>query len=160
MKNVMPPQRQATFDVDVVFRARLGRIGTDFFRHAAAFALEGENIPQAWISIAIVDDQEIRGLNATWLKHDYATDIITFPLEQRPLEAELIVSADTARRQAHEAGVSLREELARLVIHGILHLAGYDDTLEADKKRMKYREDTLVRDFMSWHKGGRDEQLT
>ena len=95
-----------------------------------------------------MSDEEIHHLNKHWLNHDYPTDIITFPLETDPLEAELVISADSARRQSGEYRVSMRNELARLVIHGILHLSGYDDTTEEARNLMKEREDHLIARFI------------
>ncbi len=141
----LPPKH----DIAVAFRAPLGSIGALLFQDAISFALQAGRIREAVISCAVVSDAEIQEINRSYLGHDYATDIITFPLEKRPLEAELVISADTARRQAREYGVRLREECARLAIHGILHLSGYDDAAEADRKRMKRREDALLMQFMN-----------
>ncbi|MCB2203747.1 rRNA maturation RNase YbeY [bacterium] len=136
-------------DIAVTFRAPLGSIGAQLFQDAIAHALRAARVSRAQISCAVVSDSEIHEINRQYLGHDYPTDIITFPLEERPLEAELVISSDTARRQAREYAVSLREECARLAIHGILHLTGYDDTSEAARKRMKRREDFLLAQFMN-----------
>lgn len=130
-----------TPDVDVVFRARCGSIGAPVFADAVRLVLRGEGIVEAVISCAIVGDAEIHSLNRRFLRHDYPTDIITFPLEDFPLEAELVISADTARRQAREYRVPMREECARLAIHGVLHLCGFDDMTEEDREAMKAREE-------------------
>ena len=86
------------------------------------------------ISIALVDDETIRGLNARYRDIDAATDVLSFPMEQDVvlpgiprLLGDVVMSIDTAARQAEAAGKSLDEELCHLVIHGILHLLGYDD---------------------------------
>lgn len=139
-------------DVAVAFRAPLGSLGAQLFQEAVRFTLTAQRIRKAAISCAVVTDVEIRTLNKRFLKHDHATDVITFPLEERPLEAELVISADTARRQAREYRVPLREECARLAIHGMLHLCGYDDRTEVDRARMKRREDVLLRQFLSEHR--------
>lgn len=149
MTKTMRPRR---LDIAVVFRAPLGSIGAQLFQDAIAFALRAAGIDQAVISCAVVDDAEIRAINRQYLEHDFATDIITFPLEDHPLEAELVISADTARRQAREYGVRLREECARLAIHGILHLSGFDDRKQKQRERMKEREDELLYAFMKKHR--------
>jgi rRNA maturation RNase YbeY len=100
------------------------------------------------LSIVIMDDDGIREVNRTFLRHDYATDIITFPLEESPMEAELLIGAGVLRRQAKEYRVSVRSELARLIIHGVLHLTGFDDTDEASRTSMKAREDELLALFL------------
>ncbi len=148
MKKTKPRPRPGT-DIDVVFRAPLGSIGAQLFQDAIRFALGAERLRASLISCAVVSDAEIRAVNRRFLDHDRVTDIITFPLEEDPLEAELVISADTARRQAREYRVTVREECARLAIHGILHLSGHDDRSEEDRRRMKQREDQLLRRFLS-----------
>lgn len=148
MQKTKPRPRPMT-DIDVVFRAPLGSIGAQLFQEAIRFALTAERLRASLISCAVVGDAEIREINRRFLNHDHVTDIITFPLEEDPLEAELVISADTARRQAREYGVTVREECIRLAIHGILHLAGHDDGTEEDRRRMKRREDQLLRRFIS-----------
>ena len=143
------PHHPPKTEVAVAFRAPLGSIGAQLFQDAVRFALAAARVSEASISCAVVSDREIRRINRQYLQHDYATDIITFPLEERPLEAELVISADTARRQAAEYGVSMREECARLAIHGVLHLTGYDDTDEELRVKMKRREDRLLAQFMN-----------
>ncbi|PLX31812.1 MAG: rRNA maturation RNase YbeY [Ignavibacteria bacterium] len=147
-KKKRPPRH----DIDVVFRAPLGSIGAQLFQKAITHALRSADISDAVISCAIVSDAEIRTINRQYLKHDFATDIITFPLEDDPLEAELVISAETARKQAREYDVSVREECVRLAIHGILHLSGYDDRTQKQRERMKSREDELLQAFMKKHR--------
>jgi probable rRNA maturation factor len=81
------------------------------------------------ISIAVVDDRTIQGLNQQFLEHDYETDVLSFVLEDEPprLEGEIIVSRDTAERCAADAGWSGEDELLLYVIHGALHLVGHRD---------------------------------
>jgi probable rRNA maturation factor len=81
---------------------------------------------EAEISVAFVDDAEIARLNGEWLGREGPTDVIAFGLGERPLVADVYVSVDTARRNAAEYGVEPREELLRLVVHGVLHAAGFD----------------------------------
>ncbi|MBI5287014.1 MAG: rRNA maturation RNase YbeY [Deltaproteobacteria bacterium] len=85
------------------------------------------------ISILLLDDEGIRGLNKRYLKRDRPTDVLSFPMED-PLPTshfpvvlgDVVISVETAERQAKEFGVSLGEEMVRLLIHGILHLLGLD----------------------------------
>jgi len=104
---------------------------------------------KAMLSIVIMDDESIREVNRAFLRHDYPTDIITFPLEESPLEAELLIGAGVLRRQAAEYGVTVGTELARLIIHGVLHLTGYDDRDTTSRERMKEREDELLEMFLA-----------
>jgi probable rRNA maturation factor len=94
---------------------------------AVELTLHGERIEHAVIEITIVDDKEIRRINNEYLQHDYTTDCITFPLANEVVNGEIYISIDTARVQADEYNVSLKNELMRLAVHGTLHLIGYDD---------------------------------
>jgi rRNA maturation RNase YbeY len=81
-------------------------------------------------------------MNRRFLGHAYATDVISFPLgEGDAVEGELYVNLDRARVQARHYGVTRTHELVRLVVHGTLHLTGYDDRLPEDRRRMRQRED-------------------
>lgn len=136
-------------DVAVQFQSRLGNIGAASIQRMAHFALRQQGMRKAMLSIVIMDDDDIREVNRAFLRHDYPTDIITFPLEESPLEAELLIGAGVLRRQAGEYGVPVGTELARLIIHGVLHLTGFDDRDEASRTRMKAREDELLEMFLA-----------
>jgi probable rRNA maturation factor len=102
-------------------------------------------VRQAAISVIGVNNRRCKRLNRTFLGHDYVTDVISFPLEDAPrLEGEIYINLDRARVQAGEYRVSTRHELARLAIHGTLHLTGYDDRTRADAVRMHAREDVVL----------------
>jgi probable rRNA maturation factor len=106
---------------------------------AAVHAVLADSIfTSAYVSIAVVDDPTIHALNVQYLQHDYPTDVLSFVLEQSDtrVEGELIVSADTALREAADAGWSPHDELLLYVIHGTLHLVGYDDHTPADQAAM------------------------
>jgi len=107
--------------------------------------LRQERKARAEISVVFVDGAKMRRLNARYLGHDYATDVIAFPLSDtgRP-DGEIYVNVDRAREQADHYGVRFGDEIARLVIHGTLHLAGYDDAGKAPARRMKAVEDSHV----------------
>jgi rRNA maturation RNase YbeY len=112
---------------------------------AVRLALEGEGIRSAVISIVGVNNRRCKRLNRTFLGHDYVTDVISFPLEDVPrLEGEIYINLDRARVQAGEYNVSTRDELARLAIHGTLHLTGCDDRTHAQAVRMHAREDVVL----------------
>jgi len=95
------------------------------------------------ISIALVDDETIHRLNAQYRGKDTATDVLSFPMEQDirvpglpRLLGDVIISIDTSLRQAEAGGRSLDDELCHLVIHGVLHLLGYDDATTAGYEEM------------------------
>jgi len=105
---------------------------------AARSILADSEYPAGVVSIAVVDDPTIHALNVQYLQHDYPTDVLSFVLEeaQQCVEGELVVSADTAVREASEAGWSPLDELLLYVIHGTLHLIGYDDHEPSDQVEM------------------------
>ncbi|MFN8358409.1 MAG: rRNA maturation RNase YbeY [Candidatus Kapaibacterium sp.] len=100
----------------------------------------GEGITEAVIRIILVSDDEIHRINREYLQHDYPTDVITFPIEESPLEGEIYISIDTAMMQATDYQVSLKNELMRLSAHGALHLAGYDDDTPEKRRLMSELE--------------------
>jgi probable rRNA maturation factor len=108
-----------------------------------------EGLSTASISLAIVDDATIQSLNRRWLNHDYPTDVLSFVLEHGPagLDGEIIVSADTAAASAVQFGWSAADELLLYVIHGALHLVGYDDREPADREQMRLREREFLAGF-------------
>ena len=107
--------------------------------------LRSEGRRRARVSVVFIDNAFSRRINKAYLGHDYATDVVSFPLEpESNLEGEIYVNLDRARSQAVAYGVSGTSEIARLVIHGTLHLLGYDDRTTGQSRRMKAREDALV----------------
>lgn len=91
----------------------------------------------------VVDDAEIRGLNATWRGVARRTDVLAFPMETPAggaLVGQIVISMDTAARQARRLGVPLGRELELLVTHGVLHLIGYDDRDPVEARLMHERE--------------------
>ena len=100
---------------------------------AAKRILADAQITTGEISLAIVDDPRMHELNRQYLQHDYPTDVLSFILEEDEgfLDGEVIVSADYAAREAAQFGWSTDDELLLYVIHGLLHLVGYDDLAPA-----------------------------
>lgn len=112
--------------------------------------LRRAGVARARISVVFVDSKCCRRMNRLYLKHDFVTDVISFPLEHgRVLEGEVYVNLDRARSQANEFGVSVANEVARLVIHGTLHLVGYDDTAVRKMNLMKAEEERQMRSWFN-----------
>lgn len=101
------------------------------------------------LEINFINSVEIHLLNKKHLNHDYTTDIITFDYSDdfESLDGELFISVDDAKSNSKKYKVTLNEELARLVIHGILHLLGYDDQITTDKIIMKRMENKLLSSY-------------
>ncbi len=107
--------------------------------------LRGERRRQAVISVVFIDGGRCRRINRKFFRHDRQTDVMSFPLEEGSnLEGEIYVNLDRARVQARAYRVTEGNEIARLVIHGTLHLVGYDDGRPGASKVMKQKENTYV----------------
>ncbi len=102
------------------------------------------------LTYVFCSDKYLLDINRKFLKHDYYTDIITFDLSptQKIVEGEIYISADRVRANARELGVSLKEELHRVMFHGALHLCGYADKKVKDKKKMRLEEDRNLRIYL------------
>jgi len=93
------------------------------------------------INIIFCSDDYILDINQRFLGHDYFTDIITFDYcEKDVLHGDLFISVDSVKENAITYGAEFSEELSRVMVHGILHLIGYDDHTKADQKIMKEKE--------------------
>jgi probable rRNA maturation factor len=114
--------------------------------------LLAEKRPFASISIALVDNATIHRLNQRHLGHDWATDVITFPLsgtDEPDFSGELVVSTEMAVAMAHDRGCDPRDELALYLVHGLLHLCGYDDASDPLADAMTRRQSELLREYQS-----------
>jgi probable rRNA maturation factor len=116
---------------------------------AVQAVLTGEKCNRAGISVAVVDDPTIHKMNQEFLQHNEPTDVLSFLLESVDdyLEGEIIVSADTAVRTAKRYGWTYSDELLLYVIHGALHLLGYDDRSPAARRKMRDRERYYLNHF-------------
>ena len=93
------------------------------------------------ISIIFCSDNYVLDINQKYLQHDYFTDIITFDYcEGDRLSGDLFISVDSVRENSVELGTEFKDELNRVIIHGLLHLVGYDDHTEKDIKLMRSKE--------------------
>lgn len=127
-------------------RQRRVPVQTPRVARAAGRALAALGRPAGLVEITLVDDAEIRRLNARYRGIGRRTDVLAFPLEApdapAALVGQIVISAEAARRQARRVGVPLALELDLLVTHGTLHLVGYDDRdpVEADLMHRRERE--------------------
>ena len=109
-------------------------------RTVVSAVYSAENAGEPDISVALVNDAVIREVNREHLDHDWATDSIAFSYEDDPspdaVAGEVVVSGETALREAEERGKDPRHELLLYVAHGTLHLLGWDDETPAMRRRM------------------------
>ncbi len=101
------------------------------------------------LNYVFCDDKKIVEINRHYLRHDYPTDIITFPYSYNPVEAEIYISINTVRSNSVDYGVRFETELLRVIAHGLLHMLGYDDQTEIEKESMRNREEKTILLFQS-----------
>lgn len=118
-------------------------------RAGLAAVLAGGGVKRADVSLAIVDDSTIHELNRQYLNHDEPTDVLSFLFEREGdrLEGEIVVSRDTAARSAPAYGWRVEDELLLYVIHGGLHLVGFDDTTPDAAAEMRRQEKHYLEPF-------------
>lgn len=153
----------ASFEIAIANEQSACTIDSDELTEIARSVLRDEGVDGAQISIALVDDAAIHEVNRRFLGHDFPTDVISFPLQEpaaldlpsrsgtgepvRSLDGEIVISAQTALRSAGEVGCTPAEELTLYLVHGLLHLCGYDDQSAADRRRMRQREKSHLQKF-------------
>jgi len=156
-----------TFEVDVINQQGRLPVDVEDIRKAVIHGLQVERVASAVLSITLVDNASIHELNRIHLGHDYPTDVISFPLEHsgdaeltaaaisdpeaspRPaenahIEGEIIASVEMARTIAAELDGEVGEELKLYVVHGMLHICGYDDQTDQQKSVMRSRESEIL----------------
>lgn len=95
-----------------------------------------------------VNDKYIRQINKEFLEHDYYTDVIAFDYrEGEIINGEIYIGVETVRRNTKIYGSTLRNEILRVMIHGVLHLIGYNDKNEVEKKEIGRKEDEYINKF-------------
>ena len=127
-----------------------------YFNEDTAFHFKGKTLTNRWlrmvagseikqvgdISIIFCSDNYILDVNMRYLQHDYFTDIITFDYcEGDKLSGDLFISVDSVRENAVYYGTEFDDELNRVIVHGVLHLIGYDDHTPQEQRVMREKED-------------------
>lgn len=107
------------------------------------------------LSYIFCSDSYLLKINQDYLKHDYYTDIITFNLSNtNTITGEVYISTDRVKDNAQTEKISYRDELLRVVIHGVLHLCGYNDKTKSEISEMRSREDRYLRLFTKINQDG------
>lgn len=146
------------YQVDVADNQDCLPVDSEAVREVVCRTLEAEQVAAATISIAVVDNLAMHELNRQFLNHDYETDVLSFLLEcsggaeqdeqlagiprgtGKTLDGEIIVSSEYAAKLAPEFGWQPLDEMTLYIVHGLLHLCGYDDLTEAELPVMRQRE--------------------
>ncbi len=132
-----------------------------FTNHEIEFKLSDQDLHATWILDAIdaegyaleridfifCSDDFLLNINRQHLDHDTYTDIITFPLEEDPIVGEIYISIDRVTENAQSFNTGFEDELRRVMIHGVLHLCGYDDHEDADVEEIRNKEDKYLDDY-------------
>ena len=117
----------------------IGRDALDLLN--AASLDDGEQL-----SLTLCDDEHIHALNREWRSVDKPTDVLSFPMDDEQLLGDLVISMDTAALQAEQRGHTLRDEVRVLLVHGLLHLLGYDhETSREEYEDMRGAESKLLK---------------
>ena len=141
-------------------------IGTATIRKTVRVVLADEQVAVARISVALTDNATIRRVNRDYLQHDYDTDVLSFLFESTPektakpkrrradvgqprgcgrrIDGEVLISAEMAVQMAGRFGWSPRDEVMLYLVHGLLHLCGYDDLTSAERRIMRGRERAIL----------------
>ena len=133
--------------IDIINRQRARKTNVREFGKFTERALAALRSELRDVSIIFVSDTRIRRLNRQFRKKDYATDVLSFPNESEPFEnenqsqlGEIVISVQRAAAQAKENGLTLSNEIEQLILHGLLHLCGYDhETDNGEMNRLELR---------------------
>jgi len=126
--------------VEVVNRQRRLQLDMEAWSNFATSALNAIGKSESSATIAFVSDKRIRELNHQFRGIDKATDVLSFPAEEELNLGDVAVSVETAATQARENGLTLDQEIAQLILHGLLHLSGYDhETDNGEMNRLELR---------------------
>ena len=155
---MLPPDAlpEALFEITIQYDPQFeSLIDEEGLRQLAMSVLQAEGVTGPLeVGVVITTDEEVHALNREYLGHDYKTDVISFgmeddrdfitPSERPPYLGDIAISYERAAEQAPEYGHSTATEVATLMVHGLLHLLGYDDTNEADREKMHARQSELL----------------
>lgn len=147
-----------TYEVDITANMKCADVDLMALRRAVIQTLRIESVAEAVLSVSLVDNATIHEINLHHLQHDYPTDVISFQLDwthpnshtpgsgadgrsaDAHIEGEIVVSIEYGRAEAQRLGWELQSELTLYLVHGMLHICGYDDLDPAEKRLMRARE--------------------
>ena len=117
----------------------------DFYRDWICACVDKEQAKVGYVNVIFCDDEYLLEINKNHLDHDYFTDIITFDYsDESQLNGDLFISVERVADNAFDFSTTFDNELARVIIHGFLHLLGYGDKTEEDLVTMRSKEDECI----------------
>jgi probable rRNA maturation factor len=132
----------------VLVKKKVKGVESKLLSKIAHRALEVLGLSKVELSIALVSDAQIKRLNKLYRNKNKPTDVLSFPISEKVngwlILGDIVISVDTARRQAKEFGHSLEEELKRLLVHGLVHLLGYDHELGGEEEKKFFELEEFV----------------
>ncbi|AHE96546.1 hypothetical protein THERU_07520 [Thermocrinis ruber] len=132
----------------VLVKKKVKGVESKLLSKIARRALEVLGLSKVELSIALVSDAQIKRLNKLYRNKDKPTDVLSFPIGEKVEDwlilGDIVISVDTAKRQAQELGHSLEEEIKRLLVHGLVHLLGYDHELGGEEERKFFELEEFV----------------
>jgi probable rRNA maturation factor len=144
------------YQVDIRIAPRFRRqVDEEWLRRIAGRVLAAEKASPAEVSLVVTDDRTLHDLNLRYRGEDAPTDVLSFALTEDSQDfvlppdgvsclGEVVISFPMARRHARESGQPIETDLAQLVVHGLLHLLGYDHEKEDEERAMRAREEALL----------------
>jgi rRNA maturation RNase YbeY len=134
-----------TLDVEVV--AAHAALDLGALRALVRHVIDAEGATLRYLGLVLADRATVLDLNRRYLGHDYATDVLSFPLDaaEGVVDGEVYVDLDTAAQRHGEFGATFEEEVRRYVVHGVLHLVGYNDATAPERAAMRALEDRYLR---------------
>lgn len=136
--------------IDVIYDSKVTILPKLTIRRLVELILKNEQIEHYHLNIIFVNTTYIQQLNKTYLNEDYVTDVIAFALGESEavlLEGEIYICTEVAKQQAKQYRASYGQELLRLVVHGVLHLVGYDDLTVEEQRKMRKVEDEYLSQY-------------
>lgn len=118
-----------------------------YFRRLAKFVLVHQGVEEGEVSLVFVPPRKMRELNRAYRGENRVTDVLAFILEEKPLLGEVVIAPEVAKNQAQDYGNTCHEEMEVLLIHGLLHLLGYDHQSLENEKKMRREELKILSHF-------------
>ena len=136
--------------IEIRFEA-VASTSREWIKRVVGSTLRAQGTSKGALSVLLTDNRTIQRINKKHLSHDCATDVISFWVDKKALTGpekrylgDIVVSVQMARQKAKELGIPFKEELARYLVHGVLHLLGYKDKTKKDYLKMHERQEQIL----------------